>query len=86
MPLGDDLSPSHGMNAILARFVSGLWQGQDQFVVMDAEMIRAYGTTSADPLLLELGEGWSAARQKGESETVFTRIIPARRALERLGF
>lgn len=86
MPPGDAPLPSHGMNAIVARFVSGLWQGQDQFTVTNAELLRAYGSTDADLLLVELGEGWGAARREGSAETVFTRIIPARRALERLGF
>lgn len=86
MLLGEVPLASHGMNSIIGRFVSGLWQGQDQFVVTDAELIRAYGTVGSGPLLGDLGEGWAATRQDDRDETIFTRIISTRRALEQLGF
>jgi hypothetical protein len=86
MSSSDERSPAHALNFILTRFVSGLWQGQDQFAVSDLELIRAYGSTDPDPLLQELGEGWSVAHQTARGETLFLRIITTRQALDQLGF
>ena len=86
MSVSENLIADTGLNFILARFVAGLWNGQDQFAVPEAQMIRAYGSTDPDPPLRELGEGWSAACPDQNGDTIFTRIIPARMALEQLGF
>ncbi|MCC0807526.1 hypothetical protein FPV16_15020 [Methylobacterium sp. W2] len=86
MSSSDERSSAHALNFILTRFVSGLWQGQDQFAVSDVELIRAYGSTDPDPLLQELGEGWSVAHQTAQGETLFLRIITTRQALDQLGF